>query len=114
MQEKFFIELAIEQYRFIHSLTEIAGTLDPETREKMLRQIRWQEKNTGRILDRAGMKEISPKGQLYDPGLPVTALNIRKGSDGTDLEIVGVLEPAIIRGNEIVHRGVVILEEERK
>lgn len=105
-------ELAVDQFRFLQSLDKVMNSLDYEERERLLRQIRWQQNNIEKILSRAGMSIMNPSGHPYDPGYPVTALNIKKGSDGIGLEITNVLEPAIISNSEIIHRGIVVLEEE--
>ena len=79
-------------------------------------QFQWFFKKTLEGLEAADMKiaEI-PLGLPYDPGLPVTAVNLDEFEPDDQLIIQQILEPTILDSqNHITHIGSVILAKVNK
>ena len=99
------VELVIEQHRFMKGIAKAQSKLEYIDQQKLIRQSKWISQNTEKVLDKLNMKTVDFTGQEYEPGLPVTALN----KDCTDLVISEMLEPVIMKDEEVLHEGVVLL-----
>ena len=72
-------------------------------------QFAWFSKRVDKAVDSAGLRILDVKGQLFDPGMAVTALNIEDFDTADELYIEQMMEPIIMKGDSIQKTGTVIL-----
>ena len=64
--------------------------------------------------EKAGLKIVNVDGQLYDPGMAVTPLNIEDFETDDILYVEQTMEPIIMQENAVVKTGTVILGRVQK
>lgn len=103
------ISIASELFRFQRVFEKAVGKLDMDERGKYLSQYSWFSKKVHKALEEANLKLLNVEGQLYDPGMAVTPLNI--GDFGADdhLFILQTIEPIIMQDDVVFKTGTVIL-----
>lgn len=102
-------DIASELYRFRRVFSKAISKLDADEQSKYMSQFAWFSKRVDKAVDNAGLRILDVKGQLFDPGMAVTALNI-EDFDTTDvLYIEQMMEPIIMKGDCIQKTGTVIL-----
>lgn len=102
-------DIASELYRFRRVFSKAISKLDPEEQSKYMSQFAWFSKRVDKAVDSAGLRILDVKGQLYDPGMAVTALNIEDFDTSDELYIEQMMEPIIMNGDIIQKTGTVIL-----
>lgn len=103
------ISIASELFRFQRVFEKAVGKLDLDERGKYLSQYSWFSKKVSKALEEANLKPLNPEGQLYDPGMAVTPLNIDDFDTGDQLYILQTIEPIIMQDAAIYKTGTVIL-----
>ncbi len=103
------MEIAVEHYRFKNTFMKAISKLDFEEQSKYMSQFAWFSKKVTKALDDAGLRIIDVAGQLYDPGMAVTPLNIEDFETDDILYIAQTMEPIIMQENTVVKTGTVIL-----
>ena len=101
--------IASELFRFQRVFEKAVGKLDLDERGKYMSQFSWFSKKVSKALEEANLKLLNPEGQLYDPGMAVTPLNIDDFDAGDELYIVQTVEPLIMQDNAVYKTGTVIL-----
>lgn len=108
------IDIACEHHRFKHVFAKAISKLDIEEQNKYSSQFAWFSKKVVKALDKAGLKIINVDGQLYDPGMAVTPLNIEDFETDDILYVEQTMEPIIMQENTVVKTGTVILGRTQK
>ncbi len=108
------IEIACEHYRFKRVFAKAISKLDIEEQNKYSSQFAWFSKKVVRALDEADLKIVNVDGQLYDPGMAVTPLNIEDFETDDILYVEQTMEPIIMQENTVVKTGTVILGRVQK
>lgn len=101
--------IASELFRFQRVFEKAVGKLDIDERGKYMSQFSWFSKKVSKALEEANLKLLNPEGQLYDPGMAVTPLNIDDFDAGDELYILQTVEPLIMQNNAVYKTGTVIL-----
>lgn len=118
MEEKSYIEtiatIGSELYRFKGVFAKAISKLDIEEQNKYSSQFAWFSKKVVKALDEAGLKIVNVDGQLYDPGMAVTPLNIEDFEPKDILYVEQTMEPIIMHENTVVKTGTVILGRVQK
>ena len=70
------VSIASELFRFQRVFVKAIGKLDVDDQAKYSSQYAWFSKKVLKALDDSGLRVISVDGQLYDPGMAVTPLNL--------------------------------------
>ena len=104
------VRIASEAYRFRKVFLKAMSHLDPETAEKYLNQYAWFEKSICNALQSSEIEIVDLQGQLYDPGLPLTALNLDDFSSDNALYVQQMMEPVIMRKGSVIKTGTAILD----
>ena len=108
------VVIASELHRFKGVFAKAISKLDIDEQNKYSSQFQWFSKKVTKALDDAGIRVVTLDGQLYDPGMAVTPLNIE------DFEADDILysELSAVAGGEglfnlgISGNGVLCLESE--
>lgn len=104
------ILMAIESWRMSKTLEKLLNSLDVKIQNRYQSKIRWFVKKTEDALNCVELKLVNYEGESYDPGIPVTPLNLGDFEANETLFIEQMIEPVIVDtlGN-IVNSGVVSL-----
>lgn len=102
-------DIACELYRFRRVFSKAISKLDADEQGKYMSQFAWFSKRVDKAVDSAGLRILDVKGQLFDPGMAVTALNIEDFDTSDELYIEQMMEPIIMKGDSIQKTGTVIL-----
>lgn len=105
------VELAVESWRFSRLFAKLTSKLDAGEGSRYVNQYRYYLKKIETILERAGLRIVNVEGQLYDPGMAATALNIEDFEVDDQLLVDQMLEPIIMGNNGIVRAGTVMLRK---
>jgi len=103
------VELVIECWRFARLFTKIARRLDAGEAAKYVSQLRYFQSKIEDILCRFDLKLISLEGQVYEPGMAVTVLNIDDFDAQDDLIVDQMTEPVVMSSKGLKRMGTVIL-----
>ena len=108
------IEIAVEHYRLKKTFMKAISKLDFTEQNKYTSQFSWFSKKVVKALDDIGLKIINVDGQLYDPGMAVTPLNIEDFEADDVLYVEQTMEPIIIEDDTVIKTGTVILGRVQK
>jgi hypothetical protein len=103
------VAIAAETFRFQHVYSKVLSKLDIDEQAKYSSQFTWFTKKVTKALDEAGLKIVDVNGQLYDPGMAVTPLNIEDFETEDILFVAQTMEPIIMQDNAVIKTGTVIL-----
>ena len=106
---KSVVEIAGELFRFRRVFNKAISKLEPDDQSKYMNQFAWFSKRVDKATETAGLRVLDIQGQLFDPGLAVTALNIEDFDADDELYVEQMMEPIIMRGDSIQKTGTVIL-----
>jgi uncharacterized Rmd1/YagE family protein len=101
--------IASELHRFKGVFSKAISKLDIDEQNKYASQFQWFSKKVTKALDDAGIRIVTLDGQLYDPGMAVTPLNIEDFDAEDILYVAQTMEPIIMQENVVVKTGTVIL-----
>ncbi len=102
-------DIASELYRFRRVFDKAISKLDSDEQGKYMSQFAWFSKRVDKAMNKAGLRILDVEGQLFDPGMAVTALNIEDFETTDELYIEQMMEPIIMKGDSIHKTGTVIL-----
>ncbi len=103
------VSIAVELFRFQKVFVKAISKLDMEEQSKYTSQYAWFEKKVIKALNESGLYLVCPEGQIYDPGMAVTALNIDEFEVDDELLVEQVIEPIIMCDNAVYKTGTVLL-----
>lgn len=103
------VSIASELFRFQKVFEKAIKKLEIDERNKYMSQYAWFSKKVLKALDEANFKIINIEGQLYDPGMAVTPLNIDEFEASDQLLIAQMIEPIIMKDKKVYKTGTVIL-----
>lgn len=109
--EQSLIDIAVESWRFSRLFGKVISKLDAGESGRHLNQLRYFQKKVGEALQSSGLALVDVEGQLYDPGMAASALNL--GDFGPDdiLQVEQMLEPIIMGPNGLRKEGTVMLRK---
>ena len=108
------IVIASEMFRFQRVFEKAISKLNIDDRSKYSSQFAWFSKKVSKALGDAGLRIVDVDGQLYDPGMAVTPLNIEDFEAEDILYVVQTMEPIIMQDNAVIKTGTVILGRAEK
>lgn len=103
------ITIGSEMFRFKRVFTKAISKLEIEEQNKYNSQFTWFTKKVIKALDDSGIRMIGLDGQLYDPGMAVTPLNIEEFETDDVLYVAQTMEPIIMQNDVVVKTGTVLL-----
>lgn len=107
--QKSLITIASEMFRLRNVFENAISKLEIEERNKYQSQFAWFSKRVYKALDDANLKILNLDGQIYDPGMAVTPINIDDFECDDPLCIIQTLEPIIMKNNSVCKTGTVVL-----
>ena len=107
--EKMVIDMAIESWRFAKLFARITSKMDLTEANRYSNQLRYFQKRLDDSLQVIDMKLVSLEGQLYDPGMAASPLNIADFGPEDKLLVDQMLERLIMGPNGIVKPATVML-----
>ncbi len=108
------IMIGSEMFRFKRVFAKAISKLDVEEQTKYNSQFSWFSKRVTKALDDSGLRIIDLDGQLYDPGMAVTPLNIEEFETDDVLYVAQTMEPIIMQNDVVVKTGTVLLGRIKK
>lgn len=103
------IAIASEMFRFQHVFEKAISKLDVLEQKKYLSQYTWFSKRVYKAVADAGLQLICLDGELYDPGMAITPLNIEDFDTEDVLFVAQTLEPIIMQDSKVIKSGTAIL-----
>ena len=103
------ITIASEFFRFQRIFEKVLSKLDIEEQGKYRGQFSWFSKKVDRALENADLKIQNVEGQLYDPGMAITPLNIDDFDPDDPLFVEQMIEPIVMQGDTVCKIGTAIL-----
>lgn len=103
------ISIASELFRFRGVFERAISKLEMDEQNKYLSQYKWFSKKVYKALEEANLRLLSVDGQLYDPGMAVTPLNIDDFEADDQLYILQTIEPIIMQSDSVIKTGTVLL-----
>lgn len=110
--ERSFAALAVEHWRLVRALTRLVERMPVEGQERVAAQARFASSRLASITAESGFRLVTFDGRLFDPSLPVSAVNADEFPVGSALCVAETLEPAVVRDGSIVQLGKVALAVE--
>lgn len=109
--EKIIIDLAVEGWRFSRLFERVVSKLDAGEAGRYVSQLRYFLKRVEQNLDEAGFKMVNMEGEVFDPGMAASAINI--GEFGLDdiLLVEQTIEPIIMGPGGLKREGTVMLRK---
>lgn len=104
-----FLDLAIESWRFAKLFARITTKMDLTEANRYSNQLRYFQKRLDDSLLAIEMKIVNLEGQLYDPGMAASPLNIADFGPDDRLMVDQMVEPLIMGPNGIVKSATVLL-----
>ena len=103
------VSIASELFRFQRVFEKAVSKIEIDDRGKYMSQFAWFSKKVLKAIEDADLKVINPEGQLYDPGMAVTPINIDDFETEDKLFVSQTIEPIIINDDKVIKTGTVIL-----
>ena len=103
------MDIAVEAWRFHGVFERMLSLSDPAQARRYVNQYAWFLKKVEKALQEAGLRMVSVEGQLFDPGMAVTALNIDEFDAEDELYVQQMVEPILMDETSVRRMGVVML-----
>jgi hypothetical protein len=104
-----YLELAIESWRFAKLFARIMSKMELNEASRYSNQLRYFQKRLDESLLVLDMKLVNLEGQLYDPGMAASPLNIADFGPDDKLVVAQMVEPLIMGTKGIVKPATVML-----
>jgi len=109
--ERSLIEIAVESWKFSRVFARVVGKLDAGEAGRYISQLRYFQKRVEQNLDAAGLKLVNVEGQIFDPGMAASPLNIADFGPDDALLVDQMVEPIIMGPNGLKKQGTVMLRK---
>jgi len=109
--EQSLIEMAIESWRFARLFARVVSKLDAGEGGRYAGQLRYFQKKIEESLGASGLKVVNLEGQLFDPGMAASAINIGDFSPNEVLLVEQMVEPIIMGSAGLKKQGTVVLKK---
>ena len=106
---KSIVDIAVEAWRFRRVFEKAMQKMEINDRKKYLSQFAWFTKKIDAALENANLRTVNLKGELYDVGMAVSAVNIDEFEPDDRLFVAQMLEPIIMDSTSIIKIGTVVL-----
>ncbi len=103
------VTIGSELFRFQRVFEKAISKLETSEQTKYLSQYSWFSKRVIKALEDANLRLLSVEGQMYDPGMAITPLNLEDFGTDDVLFVKQMMEPIIMEGNTVVKTGTALL-----
>jgi hypothetical protein len=105
------IDMSIESWRLAKLFARVLDKLDAGEAPRYANQLRYFLKKLDDGLEAVGLKIVSLEGQLYDPGMAASPLNISDFGPEDKLMVDQMVEPVLMGPDGLVKGGTVMLRK---
>lgn len=105
------IDLAISNWRFLRLFERVLHKLDAGESQRYAGQALFLKRSVENALESAGLKVVDVEGQVFEPGIPVTPLNISDFGSDDQLLVDKMIEPILMGPDGLRRQGTVILRK---
>jgi hypothetical protein len=109
--EQSLIDLAVEGWRFSRLFARLVSKLDAGEANRYLNQLRYFQKKMEESLDASGLKLVNVEGELFDPGMAASALNLEDFAAEDPVMVDQMVEPIIMGPQGLKKQGTVMLRK---
>lgn len=109
--EQSLIDMAVESWRFSRLFSRVIDKLDAGESGRYVNQLRYFQKKVQENLNASNLKLVNVEGQLFDPGIAATALNIGDFGPDDELLVDQMVEPIIMGPEGLRKHGTVMLRK---
>ncbi|MFZ1536430.1 MAG: hypothetical protein WAT23_03485 [Chromatiaceae bacterium] len=110
--ERSLIDIAVESWRFSRLFSRVVNKLDAGEAGRYVNQLRYFQNKVAESLAASGLKLVNVEGQLFDPGMAASALNIGDFGPDDQLLVDQMVEPIIMGPEGLRKLGTVMLRKE--
>ena len=104
------VKMTVEFWKLIRSYERSVPLLPLNNQAKTHAQIRFSSNQLSNILNGMGINLVTFEGQMFEPNLPVTAVNADEFDGNTEnLIIQHTIEPTLVRETSVLAMGKVVL-----
>ena len=103
------ISIGSELQRFEKVFLHAINKLDADEQNKYISQFNWFSRRVDKALVAAGLTIVNLEGEIYDPGMDVTTVNIDEFDPTDQLYVTQMIEPVIMSNGSILRTGTVLL-----
>lgn len=103
------VSIASETFRFQRVFEKAISKLEADEKAKYISQFAWFSKKVTKALEEAEIRVLNLEGQIYDPGMSVTPLNLDDFAVDDLLYVAQMIEPIIMQDDTVKRPGTVIL-----
>jgi len=104
-----FVDFLVESWRFSKVFAKMLEKLDAGQQQRYVGKYQWYMKKMELDGAKAELKIVNVEGQIYDPGMAATPLNLDEFATAENLVVEQMVEPIIMGAEGIVRTGTVIL-----
>jgi hypothetical protein len=109
--EATIIDLAVESWKFSRLFMRAISKLDAGEEPRYMSQLRYFRKRLEEDLATADLRLVDVEGQVFEPGIAASALNVGDFSAEDRLVVAQMLEPIIMNSDGLRRLGVVTLRK---
>ena len=103
-------DLATEAWRFSRVAERCAMNMDIMDADRFLNQYDWFARKIQAVTQEAGLWTVDLTGQVYEPGMAVSPLNLEDFPEGTPLVIAQMVEPVLMENGNVRKMGTAMLD----
>lgn len=105
------LDISIESWRFGKRFDRLLAKIDAGEQDRYRNQFRYFQKKIDESLESAQLRVVNIEGDLYDPGMAATPLNMNEFEPQDVLVVDQMLEPILMGPGGIVKTGTVTLRK---
>jgi len=109
--ETIIIKITTENWRLMKLCLKVIAKLNASEANRYLNQIRYFQKTIHDRLDEVDMKLINLEGEVFDPGMAATPLNIDEFKIEDKLLVEQMIEPLIMKDGNIKKQAIISLKK---
>lgn len=111
--ETSLVNVALEAWRLARLFSKVIAKLDAGEGNRYANQVSYFQARLNENLGAAGLTLVNIEGQVFDPGMAATPLNISDFSAEEELLVDQMIEPIIMGPQGIKREGTVLLRRIR-
>ncbi|MEJ1119761.1 hypothetical protein V9K92_14905 [Phyllobacterium sp. CCNWLW109] len=102
-------DLAVEFWKLLQNYDRFISVVPESAQARLAAQSRFGAARLSAILEAENMRMVTYEGNVFEPNLPVTAINDDGFADTDIVLIEKTIEPTVMRGMDILKIGKVFL-----
>jgi len=107
--EQSLVDVAVESWRLARLFTRLISKLDAGEGTRYSSQLRYFHKKLAEALEVCGLALVDLEGQIFDPGMAATALNLGDFGPDDTLVVDQMMEPVVVGPQGLLRTGTMML-----